>query len=264
MTKNIKELLSLNGKYSLVTGGYGHLGAAISEGLAELGSNVIICGKRKEEGDKLASFLSKEYDVSVVFNEVDLNSKNSIDKLFENISNVDVLINNGFTWPTKVNFEETLWEDFEGTIQSGITSPFYVSKKSIEFMKLKNSGKIINIGSMYGIVSPNFKIYRDHPKMGNAIAYGASKAALIQMTKYLAVYCAKWNINVNCISPGPFPKPHTFDDKKWFEDELLEMNPLHKLGEPWELKGAVALFATNLASYITGQNLSIDGGWTIW
>jgi len=263
MTK-IKELLSLKGKNSLVTGGYGHLGTAISEGLAELGSDVIICGKQQDKGEKLANRLSKDYGVSVTFNEVNLNSKSSIDELFEKISDVDVLINNGFTWPTIVHFDETLWEDFENTIQSGITSPFYVTKKTIELMKSKNSGKIINIGSMYGIVSPNFKIYHNESKMGNAIAYGASKAALIQMTKYLAVYCAQWNINVNCISPGPFPKPHTFDDKEWFKDELLTMNPLHKLGEPWELKGAIALFATDLASYITGQNLSVDGGWTIW
>lgn len=264
MTKQIKELLSLSGKTSIVTGGHGHIGTAISECLAELGSEVIIIGKRKDEGEKIAKDISSTYNVSVTFNEVDINSKKSIEKFFEKINKIDVLVNNAFTWPSIVKFDETSWEDFENTIQSGITSPFYISKKAVEIMKLQNKGKIINIGSMYGTVSPNFKIYQDMPKMGNAISYGASKAALIQMTKYLAVYCSKWKINVNCISPGPFPKPHTFDDKEWFRDELLEMNPLHKLGEPWELKGAIALFATDLSSYITGQNLSVDGGWTIW
>jgi len=164
-----------------------------------------------------------------------------------------------------LNIEDTDWEDFESTLTSGITSPFYLTKHVVERMKNQNFGNIINMGSMYGIVSPNFKIYHEKPKMGNALSYNASKAALIQMTKYLAAYFAKWNIRVNCISPGPFPRPGTFDNgKEWFESELKDMNPMKKLGEPWHLKGAVMLLATELSSYMTGQNISIDGGWTIW
>jgi len=264
MTRNIKDLATLDGKVSLVTGGAGYIGASLSEALAELGSSVIITGRNQDDGKKFAKKLAKEYNTTVKFEKIDTNNKNYIDKFFNKISKLDVLINNAFTWPSIVKLEETSWDDFEETIVSGITSPFYISKKSINIMKANGGGNIINIGSMYGMISPNFKIYRNKPKLGNALAYNAAKAAIIQMTKYLAVYCAKWNIRVNCISPGSFPKPHTFDDKEWFRDELLQMNPLHKLGEPWQLKGAVALFATELSSYITGQNLSIDGGWTVW
>ena len=85
------------------------------------------------------------------------------------------------------------------------------------------------------------------------------------MTKYQAVHYAKWNIRVNCISPGSFPPPGTFSNgKEWFESELKEMNPMHKLGEPWHLKGSIALLASDLGAYITGQNIMVDGGWTIW
>jgi gluconate 5-dehydrogenase len=263
-SKNIEELISLKNKISLVTGGTGFLGKAITETLAELGSDVIVVG-RNADGNDIVNEISKEFDVNIRFVKADLNLKDEIDNLTSKINSVDILVNNFITWPTNFEFEETSWDEFENTLRSGITSPFYLTKQIIEKMKNINKGNIINVSSMYGLVSPNFKIYHEQPNMGNAIAYGASKAAVIQMTKYLAVYCAKWNIRVNCISPGPFSKPGTFDNgKEWFENELKDMNPLHQIGKPWEIKGSIALLATELSSYITGQNISIDGGWAIW
>lgn len=265
-SKYIKDLISLKGKTSIVTGGAGHIGSSISEALAELGSDIIIIGKRKDVGLNFAAELSKTFNIKASFEQVDLNSKESIDSFFEKkYDTVDILVNNAFTWPSIVKLEDTTWEDFEYTLRSGITSPFYITKKIIDVMRKMDSGNIINIASMYGMVSPNFKIYHEQPNMGNALAYNAAKASIIQMTKYLAAYCAKLNIRVNCISPGPFPKPGTFaGGKEWFETELKEMNPLHKLGEPWHLKGVIALLASDLGAYITGQNISVDGGWTVW
>ena len=264
-SKNIFDLISLKNKISVVTGGAGHLGSAISESLAELGSNIILIGRDDEKGKTFAEELSSNFNINANFIKSDVNSKQSIDLLMKNIDKIDVLINNAFTWPSIPKIEDTDWDDFENTLSTGITSPFYMTKKSVEIMKKSFDGNIINIGSMYGMVSPNFKIYQNKPNMGNALAYNASKAAIIQMTKYQAVHYAKWNIRVNCISPGPFPRPGTFSDgKEWFESELKEMNPLHKLGEPWHLKGGIALLASALGDYITGQNITIDGGWTIW
>jgi gluconate 5-dehydrogenase len=264
-SKKIYELISLKDKISIITGGAGHLGSAISESLAELGSNVIIIGRDAEKGEKFVQKLSSDYDIDASFTSVDVNSKQSIDSFMQNIKKIDILVNNAFTWPTIPKIEDTDWDDFEQTLSTGITSPFYITKKSAEIMKNFSSGNILNIGSMYGMVSPNFKIYHDKPNMGNAIAYNAAKASIIQMTKYMSVHYAKWNIRVNCISPGSFPRPGTFSDgKQWFEDELKSMNPLKTLGEPWHLKGGVALLVSGLGDYITGQNLSIDGGWTVW
>jgi NAD(P)-dependent dehydrogenase (short-subunit alcohol dehydrogenase family) len=262
-TKYIKELISLEGKTSMVTGGAGHLGKAMTETLAELGSDIILVSRNEKV--EFVKEISEKFNVKVDFEKVDLNLKEDIDNLSEKYDKVDVLINNFFTWPSTLNLENTTWDEFEDTLRSGITSPFYLTKKMIEKLKKTNNGKIINIGSMYGMVSPNFKIYHDQPNMGNALSYNASKAAMIQMTKYLAVYCAKWNIRVNCVSPGPFSRPGAFDNgKEWFEKELKEMNPLNRIGEPWELKGIIALLATELSSYMTGQNISVDGGWTVW
>ena len=264
--KRISDLMSLKGETSIVTGGAGHLGSIISETLAELGSDVIMIGRKKDVGVNLAKKLSNEFGIKAIFEEVDLNSMSSIDEFFAKTKiQANILINNAFTWPSVLNPDETSWMDFEKTLESGITSPFYVTKKVVSIMKVLGRGTIVNIGSMYGMVSPNFKIYHEKPNMGNALAYNAAKASIIQMTKYLAVYYAKYNIRINCISPGPFPRPGTFSGgKEWFENELKEMNPLHKLGEPWHIKGAIALLATELGSYMTGQNISVDGGWTIW
>lgn len=264
-SKKISELMSLKDKISIVTGGSGHLGSAISETLAELGSDIIVLGRDVEKGQKFVEKISNQYNINATFKNVDLNQKDTIDLFMDEIDNIDVLVNNAFTWPTIPNIEETDWTDFEETLTIGITSPFYLTKKVIEKMKKNAGGNILNVGSMYGMVSPNFKIYRDQPKMGNALAYNAAKAAIIQMTKYLAVYCAKWGIRVNVISPGSFPRPGTFSNgKEWFEEELKSMIPLRKLGEPWHLKGSVALLTTDLGEYITGQNILIDGGWTSW
>jgi len=261
----ISDLISLKKNLSIVTGGSGHLGSAISEALAELGSDIIIIGSNEDKGKKFAQKIKDTFNVDAIFDLVDINSYESIDKYFnQKKPKASILINNAFTWPSIPKVEETSWNDFEHTVRSGITSPFYFTKLATEFMKQNSKGAIINIGSMYGMISPNFKIYHNKPNMGNALAYNAAKAAIIQMTKYMAVHYAPWNIRVNCISPGPFPHPGTFNDKEWFEKELKDMNPMKKLGEPWQLKGAVALFATELGSYITGQNLPIDGGWTIW
>ena len=209
-SKNIFDLISLKNKVSIVTGGAGHLGSAISESLAELGSNIIIIGRDDKKGKRFTEELSSNFNINANFIKADLNSKQSIDSLIKNIDKIDILINNAFTWPTIPKIEDTEWDDFEQTLSTGITSPFYMTKKSAEIMKKSSSGNIINIGSMYGMVSPNFKIYQNKPNMGNALAYNASKAAIIQMTKYQAVHYAKWNIRVNCISPGTFPPPGTF------------------------------------------------------
>ena len=264
-SKNIFDLISLKDKISIVTGGSGHLGSAISESLAELGSDVIIIGRDTDKGEEFVHKLSSNFNINASFVTGDINSKKSIDSFMESIDKIDILVNNAFTWPTIPKIEDTDWSDFEQTLSHGITSPFYMTKKSAEIMKKSSSGNILNIGSMYGMVSPNFKIYHDQPNMGNALAYNAAKASMIQMTKYMSVHYAKWNIRVNCISPGPFPRPGTFSNgKEWFEDELKSMNPLKSLGEPWHLKGGVALLVTSLGEYITGHNLVIDGGWTVW
>ncbi|MEK7081956.1 MAG: SDR family oxidoreductase [Patescibacteria group bacterium] len=257
--KTIFELADLTGKKAVVTGGGGHLGFQMSKALLELGADVIVLARDKE---KIKS-LSKEFGKKISFIKVDLNNKEEVTALDKKLpSMIHILINNFYTWPTNPHFEKMQWDEAVATMTAGIVSPLFLSK--VVFPKMKKGGSIINIGSMYGMISPDFRIYRNSG-MGNALEYGATKAALIQATKYLAVKGAPSGIRVNAISPGPFSRPGAFDNgKDWFKEELINKMPLHRIGENWELKGVIAFLASDLSSYVTGQNIAVDGGWTIW
>jgi gluconate 5-dehydrogenase len=252
--------MSLEGKRSVVTGGAGHLGYEISTCLLELGSEVIILGRNPA---KAKSLLDRN-DGRVTFVPIDLNDKESVATLDRTLPRrIDVWVNNALTWPKTTQFEKVTWDEVNATLTSGITSPILLSKLAFDRMREAQGGVIINNASMYGIVSPNFRIYRDSG-ISNAIDYNAAKAAIIQMTKYLAVKGAPFGIRVNAFSPGPFSPPGAFDGKEWFREELVRMMPLARIGEKWEIKGVIAFLASNLSTYVTGQNIPVDGGWTIW
>lgn len=257
--QTVLDLADLKGKTAVVTGGGGHLGSKMNEALLELGAEVIVVGQHAEKIVPLA----KRFPNRVSFVSADLNDKASVLSLREKLpATLHICVNNAYTWPTQVHFEKADWDAVEKTLVSGILSPIFVSQ--IAFEKMTEGGSIISIASMYGMVSPDFRMYRDSG-MGNAIEYGAAKAAIIQMTRYLAVKGAPKGIRVNAISPGPFSKPGVFDNgKEWFREELNAKVPLGRIGENRELKGAIAFLASDLSSYMTGQNLVVDGGWTVW
>ena len=116
---------------------------------------------------------------------------------------------------------------------------------------------------MYGHVAPDWRIYDGVPQV-NPPSYGAAKAGVIQLSKYLASFLGPDGIRVNCLSPGPFPFPEVINDHPSFIKRLEEKNPLGKIGTPDELKGAVALLCSGGSSFITGQNICVDGGWSVW
>ena len=116
---------------------------------------------------------------------------------------------------------------------------------------------------MYGHLSPDYRLYENVPQ-SNPPSYGASKAGIIQLTKYLASFLSKYKIRVNCISPGAFPFPEVVSKYPEFVERLNSKNPMNRIGKPEELKGVVGLLCSNAGSYINGQNICVDGGWGIW
>lgn len=253
----------LNGKAAIVTGGYGHLGKSISGGLAEAGATVIICGRNI---DKYRQSFGKQGNKNISFVKLDISSTTSIKTAFGNIQKeygrIDLLINNAFY--SKGNHPEKMTdEEWNYGIDGTLSSIFRCVREVVPYMKKAKKGSIINISSMYGIISPDFRIYENNPDFFNPPNYGAAKAGVIQLTKYYAVYLAKYNIRVNCISPGAFPS-FEVQRKKNFIEKLSEKIPMGRIGNPEELKGTIIFLASDASSYITGQNIIVDGGWTIW
>jgi len=266
MNKSLQQLFSLKGKTAVVTGGAGYLGTAISETIAELGANLILASRDKAKCQKECDELLRltEGSIRAVALELDVLRKDSAAEFFvrvhEHFEAVDILVNNA--WSGNKNTWESIGnEDWEHDIDMSLNSVFRLTKAA--FADLKSTrGVILNIGSMYGHIGPDYRIY-DGKEFANPPSYGAAKAGVIQLTKYLASFLSPHGIRVNALSPGAFPHPPTQRHEE-FMRRLSSKNPMNRIGQPEELKGAVALLCSDAGSYITGQNLCVDGGWAIW
>ena len=126
---------------------------------------------------------------------------------------------------------------------------------------MAGKGKIINVSSMYGVVAPQFEIYDDFPAYLNPPHYGAAKAGVIQLTKYYASYLGKYNVQVNTVTPGPFPSDKVQESQE-FVESLEHKTCLNRIGKPEDLAGSFVFLASDASNFITGQNIIVDGGWT--
>src|SRR5271154_6911880 len=265
MNKSLKELLTLKGKTAVITGGAGYLGTAMSETLAELGANLVIASRDKAKCEKLCAELEKTYPgTKAVGLELDLVKKGSAPAFFDEVHKhfklVDILINDA--WCGNKNSWESISEkDWEYDIDMSLNSVFRMSKAAFEDLKATR-GVILNVGSMYGHLAPDYRMY-DGKQFANPPSYGAAKAGVIQFTKYLASFLSPHGIRVNALSPGAFPHPPTQKHAE-FMQRLSGKNPLNRIGQPDDLKGAVALLCSDAGSYMTGQDIHVDGGWGVW
>ena len=264
--ESLKNMLSLKGKVAVITGGAGYLGTDMCYTLAELGATTIIAGRNYKNCEKLSNEICAFFgdDKRAIPFELDVLDKKKITALVGYINDefgkLDILIN--AAWSGKKNSFESITDgDWYYDIDISLNSVFRMIKSF--FPLLKEGGVILNIASMYGHVAPDYRIYlgTDHV---NPPSYGAAKAGVIQFTKYLASFLAPHNIRVNAISPGAFPMPDTQSKYPDFVERLANKCPLNRIGAPHELKGVVALLCSDASSYITGQNICVDGGWTIW
>lgn len=262
--KTLKDLFSLQGKTVFITGGAGHLGTAMCEALAELGANIVIGSRDQQKGELIANRLSGEFDIKASGVALDITDPESLDSALQFIEKeygrLDVLINNA--WSGKKNtFESISIDDWKYDIDVCLNGVFYTVKKAVPYLR-KTKGVIVNIASMYGHVAPDYRIY-EGTEHGNPPSYGAAKAGVIQLTKYLGSFLAPDGIRVNAISPGPFPFGNITSNTK-FIDTLKAKTMLNRTGDPEELKGIIALLCSDASSYMTGQNICVDGGWAVW
>ncbi|MFT6053188.1 MAG: NAD(P)-dependent dehydrogenase (short-subunit alcohol dehydrogenase family) [Parvicella sp.] len=253
--------VSPTGKTIIVTGGYGHLGAAITESLAYHGANVYVLGRSVEKfNSALNSCVQKD---RIHFLKGDIASNESLTKAFIEVTEkegaIDGIINNAF-YASGQSPDTMDREDFNYTLDGTLTSVFESIKLSIPY--LSNNASIANVSSMYGLVAPDFDAYENCPQFLNPPHYGAAKAGVIQLSKYYASFLGKKGIRVNAVSPGPFPSSEVQKNDN-FMKELSKRTLLNRIGLPHELAGVFVFLMSESSRFITGQNFVVDGGWTV-
>ena len=261
------DLLSLKGKTALVIGGAGLLGGQISHAFAEMGANLIIASRNRDNCEEFIYGLKIKFPTNIAHAlEVDITDHSSISQLMNNVGvisggGLDILVNSG--WSGRKNtFDSISDEDWDADMEVCLNGVFRSIKSATSLLK-ERQGNILTIASMYGHTAPDYRLYDDQ-KTANPPSYGAAKAGVIQLTKYLASFLSPYGIRANCISPGPFPFESTQIENPEFIARLASKNPLNRIGRPYELKGAAVLLCSDAGSYITGQNLCVDGGWAVW
>jgi len=258
-----KSPFDLTGRTALLTGGSGHLGRAIAHGLALAGASVIVSSRNLATARNVTTELPRNETsshVAVEMNQLDYESINTaFETALQQVAHVDILINNAHE-PTTKDWQTTSPDDFDYQLKN-ITAYFSLARLvRNHIVERKARGSIVFLGSMYGLVSSYPDVYEDI-STPSPVAYQALKGGVIQMTRHLAVYWAKDSVRVNCLSPGPFPNDAVPQKLK---QRLAEKVPLGRLGHPEELVGPIVFLASDASSFMTGQNLVIDGGWTAW
>jgi gluconate 5-dehydrogenase len=250
------DLFSFNGQVAVITGGGSGIGKLMAETLAEAGANIVVLGRNPEKVEQTAKEISNKYKVEAKGYSCDVTSKKAIDTVVESINqdfgHIDILINNAGT--SDHGTFDTLDDDgWDKVMNTNLKSVFFMSQAVYPYMKNKKYGRIINTASVAGDVSLFF-----------SSVYGTSKAGVIHQTKQLARELAQYNITVNAISPWFF---ETELAKKSLENEdfksaVENRTPIKRIGKLDELKTSVLYFASKGSSYVTGQNIFVDGGMT--
>jgi len=267
-TMHVRDLFSLKDEVAVVTGGAGLLGSEICRALAEAGAHVVVADIMEDGARRLAAELSQTFSEAEGI-KLDVADQTSIESMFrqtlQKFHKIDILVNcAAISIPASV--EEMTLEEWDRTIRVTLTGVFLCSQAAGREMVKAKHGKIVNIASMYGSVVPDQRVYGDAGN-NNPINYGAAKAGVIHLTRYLAAYWAKDGIRVNCVSPGGiFNKRASETNPKHngFAQRLSARIPLGRMGDKSEMNGAVLFLASEASAYITGYDLVVDGGLTAW
>ncbi len=252
------NIFSCKNKTAIVAGGCGLIGREIVQGLSQHGARVYIAdlddiGAQKLIGDNIA------------FSPLDISQEDSVrtfvQRVLKESGRVDILVNCVYPrsqdWGAK--YEDVGSDSWNLNVDHHLGGYFIMSKEVSLIMRNQGGGSIINVASIYGVVAPDFSIY-EGTEMTMPVAYASIKAGIIALTRYIATYYGRYNVRANTVSPGGI-----FDSQDdAFVNKYARRTPLGRMGTPGEVVGAVIYLASDAASFVTGHNLIVDGGWTAW
>lgn len=263
---SINKIFNLTNKVIILTGASGLLGTEYAHGLSQAGANVVLADLNFEKCKKLSSNINEKYGVDSFPIKLDVTKTNSINtmikKVIKKFSKIDILINNaifsevGNTKTTFENYDLNIWKK---GLNVNLTGPFLCCQEVGKIMKKQKNGNIINISSVYGLLGADQRIY-EKSGWNSTIAYGTTKSAILNMTRYLASYWHNAGIRVNSLSLGGVER----GQGRKFVKKYSEKTMIGRMAKQDEYVGAIIFLSSNSSSYMTGSNLVIDGGWTAW
>lgn len=250
-----RDLFSLNGQVIVVTGGAGHLGREITQALTNAGAKVVVVGRNRER----FAGLEAECVVCDVQDEAAFTAV--IADVRKRHGRLDGLVNNANA-AKRESWDELDAAAWRAGLDATLNHYFTCTKAVAPYLLEAGRGAIVNNSSIFGLVAPNTAMY---PKdiRGPSAHHAAAKAGILQLTRYLAAQWASQGIRVNAVSPGWFPQKRG-PERPDFIREVTSRIPMGRIGQPAEVAGAVVFLMSDAASYVTGQNLIVDGGYSLW
>ena len=273
----VDQLFGLQGKTIVVTGACGFLGRNFVRGYLGAGARVIMMSRSDAIHEHLQGYVEEFGEERVAAYQADFYRRDSVEAAFsEIVSNerVDVLVNNAYDVSARTGFntpdgalESSTAEQWSSAFESGIYWAVRAIQLIGEQMKERGGGSVINVASMYGIVSPNPRLYED-TEFFNPPSYGVVKAGLIALTRYVASFWGEYEVRCNAVAAGAFSNT---EDESYnavhegdpFLKRLEERTLLDRVGRPADLLGAMIYLASDASAYVTGQTIVVDGGWTV-
>ncbi len=268
-----RRLFDLDGRIALVTGAAGILGRHFTAALADCGAAVAVVDLDQAATDDLARELTQTYGVRAIGVAADVTNEVSVvamaDEVESRLGAIDILHNNAATKGSSLDaffepldtFSLDAWREIMAVNLDGM---FLVARTVGERMARRGRGSIIQTASIYGVMGPDQRIYQGSSYMGRPIntpaVYSASKSGVIGLTRYLATYWASNGVRVNTLTPGGVES----GQNEVFRNRYAARVPLGRMAQPHEMASALVFLASDASSYVTGQNLMVDGGLSAW
>jgi NAD(P)-dependent dehydrogenase (short-subunit alcohol dehydrogenase family) len=267
--RSLQSLLRLDGLTALITGGTGHIALAVAETWAEQGARIVVTDRDPTACEARAADLASRFGIEAHGLPCDLGDPTSTSAMLRAVLErtggaLDLFAHTaGYTGMSglagyAVPFDEQTLEAWEASMRVNLSSAFQLVHEAREPLARSGRGAVVLVSSIYGVVGPNLGLY-EGTRMGNPAAYAASKGGLVQLVRYLSTVMAP-RVRVNAVSPGGIARGQA----EAFVGRYEKLTPLGRMGVEEDLKGVMALLASDAGAWITGQNVMVDGGWTTW